>query len=265
MDGLEPGGAFAELDDDRSMTVRPPRAVLHPVMRHWWECLSFVHWPMEPADVARRLPEGLEVDAFHGAAWVGLVLFRLTVALPRVPPAPWLSTFLETNVRTYVRGPDSRRGIWFLSLDAARLAAVVVARRTYRLPYVWSSLRLDRSGSEVRYRGTRRGPALPPAAYDLTVTIGGRVEGPDLSTLARFLTSRWTMYAPARRAHGFEVTDVDHPPWPLWHGQASNVDESLFAAAGLARPSEAPTVHFSPGVNVLLARPRTIAAAAPSR
>ena len=44
----------------------------------------------------------------------------------------------ETNVRTYVRDPDGREGLWFFSLDAGRLEPVLVARSTYALPYMWS-------------------------------------------------------------------------------------------------------------------------------
>ena len=84
-------------------------------------------------------PTGLTVETLDGGAWVGLVPFFLRVGLPGVPSVPWLSRFAETNVRTYVRSADGARGIWFFSLDAARLGAVVVARSTYRLPYFWST------------------------------------------------------------------------------------------------------------------------------
>ena len=81
---------------------------------------------------------GLTVETMDGSAWVGLVPFFLRVGLPGVPSVPWLSRFAETNVRTYVRSRDGARGIWFFSLDAARLGAVVTARATYRIPYFWS-------------------------------------------------------------------------------------------------------------------------------
>jgi uncharacterized protein YqjF (DUF2071 family) len=46
------------------------------------------------------------------------------VRAPLVPSVPWLSRFPEINVRTYVRDDQGRSGIWFLSLDAARLPAI---------------------------------------------------------------------------------------------------------------------------------------------
>src|SRR3954471_18030979 len=110
---------------------------------HHWDELTFLHWPYPPDVVQRLLPAGLEADAFEGRAWVGLVPFFLRVALPHhVGPVPWMSEFAETNVRTYVRSRSTgQSGIWFFSLDAARLGAVLVARATYRLPYFWSRLR----------------------------------------------------------------------------------------------------------------------------
>jgi uncharacterized protein YqjF (DUF2071 family) len=233
-------------------------------MLHRWDSLTFVHWPFAPADVARRLPTGLKVDTFDGAAWIGLIPFRLTVRPPHGPSLPWASTFLETNVRTYVRGPDGRRGIWFFSLDAARLGAVVVARRTYGLPYVWSQLRIERVGSTLRYQGVRRDRKLPPAWYDLTVRIDPRSGPLEPDPLERFLTCRWRMYGPPGRGDaGFTTTQVEHPPWPLWRARTDDLRETMVAAAGFARPMAEPTVHFSPGVDVRLGRRRAVRTAEP--
>ena len=83
---------------------------------------------------------------------------------PVAPALPWFTSFPETNVRTYVRGPDGRVGLWFFSLDAARLEPVLVARSTYALPYMWSAMRVERDGAVVRYRSRRRWPGPTPAA-----------------------------------------------------------------------------------------------------
>ena len=90
---------------------------------------------------------------------------RLLRGAPPVAPAPpWFTSFPETNVRTYVVGPDGREGLWFFSLDAARLEPVLVARSTYALPYMWSAMRVERDGAAVRYRSRRRWPGPTPAA-----------------------------------------------------------------------------------------------------
>ena len=122
-------------------------------------------------------------------AWVGLVPFFLRVGLPHVPSIPWFSRFAETNVRTYVRSADGETGIWFFSLDAARLGAVVVARSTYRLPYFWSKMRLERTGSTIRYDCRRRWPGPKGARARVEVEIGEPF-APDELTAARPLPHR---------------------------------------------------------------------------
>ncbi len=131
------------------LTATCPFTVERPVMRQRWERLTFLHWPFEPADVQRLLPAGLAVDTFDGRAWVGLVPFFMHVASAGGQQAPWASRFCETNVRTYVRDAAGRPGIWFFSLDAARLGAVAVARATYGLPYYWSAMRLAEDGEQI--------------------------------------------------------------------------------------------------------------------
>ena len=136
-----------------------PFTVDKPVMRQRWERLTFLHWAYDPDVVQRLLPPGLTVDTFDGAAWVGLVPFFMRVHTPGDRGVPWVSNFCETNVRTYARDREGRAGIWFLSLDAARLGAVAVARASYRLPYFWSSMRL--TGPPAASFTGPPGPARP--------------------------------------------------------------------------------------------------------
>ena len=142
------GAGLPALDRDRHSGVTGvcPFTVDRPIMRQRWERLSFLHWGFEPAAVQRLLPGGLTAETWDGAAWVGLVPFFMQVASPDGRRVPWVSNFCETNVRTYVRDESGRSGIWFFSLDAARLGAVLAARcGPYRLPYFWSSMRLGQA------------------------------------------------------------------------------------------------------------------------
>jgi uncharacterized protein YqjF (DUF2071 family) len=245
----------AALDTLEDLPLAPPRRIRPGVMAQRWADLAFISWPFDVGDVQRLLPTGLEIDTFDGAAWVSVIPFRLSIRLPGTPTVPWASRFSEINVRTYVRGPDGHRGIWFLSLDASRLGAVAMARRTYRLPYMWARMETRRSGARVRYRGVRRWPG-PDASWDLAVDVGGPMTFPD--DLHRFLTARWRLFSPAplalpARTIGLRTTTVDHPPWPLHHARLARGTESLLTAAGLPDTSTPPTVAFSPGVSVRFA------------
>ena len=168
-----------------------------------------------------------------------------------------MSRFAETNVRTYVRSADGARGIWFFSLDAARLGAVVVARSTYRLPYFWSSMSIERAASRISYRSRRRWPGPRGARSEVVVDIGERYEPDELTELDHFLTARWALFSAPRS--GLRHARAAHAPWPLHRAQAIRVRDELVAAAGLPQPDGAPLVHHSPSVEVRTGSPSRIA------
>jgi uncharacterized protein YqjF (DUF2071 family) len=222
-------------------------------MVHWWDELTFLHWRFDPAAVQRLLPPGLTVECFEGTAWVGLVPFFIRVGLPGVPSVPWVSRFPETNVRTYVRGPDGTRGLWFFSLDAARLGAVVVARATYRLPYFWSQMRIERTGSVIAYGCRRRWPGPRATSSHVVVEVGDRFRADELAELDHFLTARWALFSASR--HRLRRARACHDPWPLHRARLVELGDELVIAAGLPPPEGEPLVHYAPSVEVRVGWP----------
>ena len=232
-----------------------PFTVDRPVMRQRWERLTFLHWPYDPAAVQRLIPGSLRVQTFGGAAWVGLVPFFMRVATPGGRRLPWASNFCETNVRTYVTDSEGRAGIWFLSLDAARLGAVSVARAGYRLPYFWSRMRLATGADEISYRCRRRWPGPRGVASRVRVGIGAPLAPGELGDRDHFLTARWVLFS-VRGARA-RFARACHPPWPLHRARLLDLDDGLMTAARLPRPDGEPLIHYSPGVDVRIGRPQT--------
>jgi uncharacterized protein len=235
--------------------------------------------------VQARLPAGLEVETFDGAAWVGLVPFLMDgVRPPGVPPAPWASRFPETNVRTYARGPDGRDAIWFLSLDAARLGAVLAARAGYALPYFWSRMSVARgqppgpsapagppgppagagspdppgpagafvppstAGDRLAYRCRRRWPGPAGGRCDAEVELGAPFDPAELGPLDHFLTARYRLWTVI--GGRLAAADAEHPPWSLRRARLLDLDQTLLRAAGLPAPDGTPVVHAAEGVRV---------------
>ncbi|HZU27784.1 MAG TPA: DUF2071 domain-containing protein [Bryobacteraceae bacterium] len=233
-------------------------ATLHPVrtavMVQTWRDLTFLHWSFDPGAVRRLLPAQLELDLFDGKAWIGLVPFLITgLTLPHGPSMPWLSRFPETNVRTYVTGPSGRRGVWFFSLDAARVLAVLGARTGFGLPYFWSRMRVTRAPRAVNYDSRRvQGPA---AHSHVVIEPGERIE--QASELELFLTARFCLYAV--RFGSLIRADIEHQPWPLHRGRVERLSQTLVEAAGLPSPAGDPLVHFAPRVDVRVAAPQPAA------
>lgn len=234
------------------------------VMRQEWNRLTFVHWAMDPAVVQARLPEGCSVDVFEGSAWVGLVAFHMeNIGVGRGPGVPYLGSFPETNVRTYVRGPDGRPGVWFDSLDVSRLAPALVARVTYGLPYMWSnmSIDLDQDPNGALGAGTftydcRRRWGGPSASSRVVAKVDQPIPAGQVSPLERFLTCRWGLYS--EFAGKLMYAPVEHPEWPLYRAELHELKDSLITAAGYPEPAGEPLVHWSPGVAVRIARPRRV-------
>ena len=233
-----------------------PFTVDRPIMRQRWERLTFLHWRFEAAEVQRLLPGGLETETCDGAAWVGLVPFYMRVATPGGQRVPWVSNFCETNVRTYVRDRQGRSGIWFFSLDASRLGAVVAARVTpYRLPYFWSRMRLGERGNEIAYLSRRRWPGPYATSSRVRIGLGAPIAPADVSPLEHFLTARWRLFS---LTGGRLVTArAAHQPWPLYRAQARVLEDNLLTTAGLPAPHGGPLVHYSPGVDVAIGRPES--------
>ena len=233
--------------------------VRRAVMVQRWTDVVFLHWRY-PSDVVQRLlPPGVEVEAFDGSAWVGLVPFRMEgLGFPGLAPLPLVGEFPEVNVRTYVRS-GARRGVWFFSLDIDRLLPTLVARTAYRLPYCFGRVEHRRVGDIVTSTVIRRWPA--PAGEGRTgIAVRTGAPADPTAPLEHFLTSRWGLIAANRRG-SLRHAAVDHPTWPLHRAEVLHVDDHLVTEAGLPPPTGEPLGLWAPGVDVRAGRPTRIGAA----
>lgn len=216
-----------------------------------WCDLAFLHWSLPVAALAPRIPAPLVLDTFAGQAWLGVVPFRMEAVRYRLSPAvPGTTAFAELNVRTYVRAPDGRAGVWFFSLDAASWLAVRGARLLYNLPYFDAEMRLAAEGTVIRYASRRTHRGAPAAEFAATYHPTGPVYHAAPGTLDHWLTERYCLFAQSTRGRvGYQ--DVHHQPWPLQPGEASIERNTMVAAAGLRLPDAPPLVHFARSLNVL--------------
>ncbi len=214
-----------------------------------WRFLTFLHWRYDAEVIRGLIPSGLTLDTFDGAAWVGLTPFLLTgLRLPFLPALPYISRFPETNVRTYVRGPGGERGVWFFTLEAQRLAAVVGARSLYRLPYRWAKMRVTRTGEQVAYQSARRWP-FGQARTDIAVRPG---EPMPAASFDNFLTARFRLYTKAGKRLAF--AQIEHEPWPLHSARLIRLDQNLIEGSGVQPPVGDPVIHYSPDLLVRIGR-----------
>jgi uncharacterized protein len=185
------------------------------VMRQRWAGLGFFHWRVEPGMIAARLPAGLYVDTWDGSAWLGVVPFFMRRVRPTgLLPLPWLSWFLELNVRTYVYDGAGRAGVWFFSLDCNQPLAVVLARQFFHLPYEHAEMRASCDSDGMIDYYCRRKPDADVAKCRYPA-VGSAVTAPAApGTLEWFLAERYLLFSSNKRGRIF-TGQVHHAPYRL--------------------------------------------------
>lgn len=214
-------------------------------MNQTWRRLTFLHWPYAPHLIRPLLPSELELDTFDNAAWIGLVPFEIY-------DCPGIPYFPETNLRTYVVGPGGAPAVWFFSLEAARMLAVLGARIGYHLPYFWAQMHVTSPDGALRYRSRRHWPHDSSAMTDIVIQPGEPYHPGELTDRDHFLTARYRLYTTSQAQ--LRHAQIEHPPWPLARANVLELRQTLFQAAGLPPPSGAPLVHYAAELAVKIGR-----------
>jgi len=217
------------------------------VMAQTWDELLFAHWPVDIDQLRPLIPAGLELQAYDGAAWLGVTPFALQgLRLRGVPPAPYLSDFFELNVRTYVTA-EGKPGIWFFSLDASSRFAVAAARRTYHLPYFFARISRSRDAAGFQHHSARNGARFSgryaPTGPDAPAAAG---------TLEHFLTERYCLYAEENGC--LYRAEIHHPPWPLQPAEAEIAENTMGPAGVELAPTEPSLLHYARRQDVVVWR-----------
>jgi hypothetical protein len=219
-------------------------------MRQTWYDLLFAHWPIPAGAMRRALPPQLEPDLFEGQAWLGVVPFGMSGVYPRFTfPVPWLSYFLELNVRTYVT-VGGRPGVYFFSLDAANPLAVAVARRWYRLPYFEARMKMKTGPDGWRHyesRRTHRG--APLADFRARYRPAGEAYASVRGALDNWLTERYCLYTVVEGV--VYRGEIHHAPWPLQLADAEIELNTMAAPTGLELLHLPPLLHFARSLEIV--------------
>ena len=232
-------------------TYRPDGLVVN---RQRWINLLFLHWMVPVSQLRPLVPSSLQLDTFEGNAYVGLIPFSIRGArLPMTPPLPFVSTFDEVNVRTYVHIGGRDPGVFFFTLDASSPLAVRLARAWFHLPYRdadISVVQLQPFGTGFDYTTKRRGDSS--TGMHVIYQPEGDVRNAQPGSLEHFLLERYILYAATRDA--LYQGRVHHAPYPVRDAAVRLLDETMLRACNVMRPTGTPIVHYSRGVDVEIFR-----------
>ena len=242
-----PGRTMVNHDFDRSIVTRTahrpwPMPETPWLMTQTWHRLLFAHWRADATELRRRIAAPFELDLFDGEAWLAVIPFYMTnVAFRGMPSLPWISSFPELNVRTYVRVGD-RPGIYFFSLDAGRRLAVFAARTLFNLPYYAASMAVDCLSHGLRYRSVRRAGA--PAEFRAEYAPIGAPFSARAGSLDYFLTERYCLYHHDRRGTPYRL-EIHHAPWSLQTAGAEITTNTMAAASHFTISGPPSLLHFA--------------------
>lgn len=238
---------------DRIAPTLEPDAT--PLLHQHWHHLLFLHWEVSVDALQRLVPPELTIDTFEGKAYVGLVPFTLSGVRPiGVPPLPWISSFHEINVRTYVHHKGGDPGVWFFSLDASSAIAVAAARAAYNLAYFFAEIDFAATTTatpEIAFRSHREDPrgAMPAHAHIRYTAVESPTTIAAPGSLEFFLVERYILYSMDEQ-HRLWRARLHHEPYPLRRVEVTELDETLIWAAGIKRSDAHPIRHYASEVNV---------------
>ena len=199
-----------------------------------WEQTLWAHWRVPAAELRARVPRELAIEEHDGNAWLGILFFRVRALRARgALPLPGISSFLQLNVRTYVRGPDGLPGVWFFSIDVSSRLAALGVRRIYHVPAFHARMTLDPAGGWQEAECVRSGE--PARVFAGRYRATGETFHAEPGSLEWFLTERYRLFTTNGRA------EIHHDRWLLSPAEAE-IDLASIAPVALA---DTPRCHFA--------------------
>lgn len=217
-----------------------------------WRHVLFANWPVDPDVVRAHVPDTLTVDTYDGDAWLSVVPFTNVDVRPAWAPEGFGLPLPELNLRTYV-SRCGQEGVYFFSLDAQGVLAVLGARFFHHLPYYYARIALETDGSSVSFTSERRHPGARPAHFSGVYRVAGDRLDADAGSLTEFLTERYRYYTETPSG-SLRYARIDHEPWPLYDASVDVAANTLFRANGFADPVSEPVHYYSPGVETTASR-----------
>lgn len=189
------------------------------------------NYEVDPSLLSPFVPDGTELDSWHGLTYVSIVGFRFLGTRIVGIPIPFHQEFDEVNLRCYVRRDthfERRRGVVFIREIVPRRAVAAVARLLYNEPYLALPMRsVIQPGPllAVSYAWHRAGRwnTLTAQAAPHTRPADGSLE--------QFIAEHYWGYTRQRNGTTLEY-QVTHPPWMVAPADTYRIDAELAGIYG---------------------------------
>ncbi|WP_146553005.1 YqjF family protein [Rummeliibacillus sp. SL167] len=211
------------------------------VMTQEWHDVCFLHWPIAPEDIRQYVPKELEIDTFDGAAWLSIVYFQMKEMRVRFMPAiPRISSFLELNVRTYVKFKE-KSGVYFFNLDVNQVLVAKFAGIGGILPFQYANIYEKRNHNILTFQNRREQDGQTP---EILIASVKPTSEPIMKTPLDFwLTERHYLWT---KAMGMLIQQYnEHTPWILQRAHGIVHENTMVPFLMCQVQVQQPIVHYA--------------------
>ncbi|SFA84074.1 hypothetical protein SAMN04488072_102246 [Lentibacillus halodurans] len=191
------------------------------IMMQQWDHLLFIHRPIQPHVLEEYLPQGLVLDTFNSKAWISIIPFKVSkIRLRKMPLFPFIGSFLQINVRTYVKR-NGIKGVYFFSVDENQLL-MILGSKVATLPSYYADMSMKRRNGYICVDSERRGKTagILRARYEPT----GEFFHPEKGSLEYWLIERYFLWT--YRNGSLYRGVIHHKQWTVKKA-AVNMEQSL--------------------------------------
>ncbi|MGG5252015.1 YqjF family protein [Neobacillus sp. SM06] len=205
-----------------------------------WEHILFMHWELPASSLQALIPSELELDMFDGSAWLSILPFRVVHQRIRgLPEIPLFRTYLELNVRTYVKH-NGYNGVYFFLLDANHPLAVLGAK-ALSLPYRYATMEMQQSLDKVNYKSKRIFESGQQGEFTASYKPTSPASATTPGSLDHWLLERYCLFT--KWGNQILRGDIHHQKWEVSQAEA---EVAINTAAPFSIPNKKPLLHYAP-------------------
>lgn len=205
------------------------------MMTQTWQDVLFLHWPIDPKELEKHLPEELKLDLFEQNAWLSAVLFKVhRHRLRFLPTIPGMNIYLQLNVRTYVEY-NGMKGIYFFHLDVTNyFVSKITALGS--LPYRYSKILAKQRENHFSYTSHYK-------ACDERLRVTYTIEDHTNTIFDQWIVERYHSWAKWKDT--LYRIDIHHSPWELQRASATIHSNTLASFMKGNFQGTQPIAHFA--------------------
>ncbi|MDY0407089.1 DUF2071 domain-containing protein [Virgibacillus sp. 179-BFC.A HS] len=213
------------------------------MMTQSWHHLLFCHWQADEKILRKLLPPELEVDTYEGKAWIGVLPFRVkNMRVRGMPNPPFINTFLQLNIRTYVTY-NGVPGIFFFTLDSDKWLTVIGGKIGALVPYRKAAMRMYKRDDKIHFHSEPDGADSIGRKLDLEYHPVSEPYSPDPESLEYWLFERYCYFTVLNKK--VYRGDTHHTHWKVSKAEANIHQYPLYKNLINLDFTEKPLLHYT--------------------